>query len=422
MRFSVCNVAFAALFSTGGLALGGGQAAQGGASGAVAGSVAVRQSGQPVPGAVVSLEAPASRPCPTRQADSESIGCPPGSVMLVVRAPGFLDAHVGAVQVRAGDTAPIDVELDTTPNFMERVQVTATKTPLSIGDVAAQADIVDRATIESRGDQTLTQAIATSRASSSARSSASSSRVMLRGMPRGDHEFTNTLLLIDGVPQANSGNGARVVGLTINDASSIEVVRGPNSALCTAAPRSAARSTCGPPNPTAEAGVQRRVHGRSVRDAQGRGRVSGPVRELGRLLRLGRQGAEQRLLQRTRPADDYSDGNTAVLRQADVRAERESFGSVSVNHVDSDNSTPTNEPIIDGQLLHEHRPAVRSVLELQHPGSELQPGREPADVQLHRQLSPSARIVEVFGYRDVLQQFIDDGDFIGSPFDLRRIP
>src|SRR6476620_1806897 len=54
---------------------------------------------------------------------------------------------------------------------------------------------------------------------------------MLRGMPRGDPEFTNTLLLIDGVPQATSRNGSRVIGLTINDASSIEVVRGPNSAL-----------------------------------------------------------------------------------------------------------------------------------------------------------------------------------------------
>ena len=55
--------------------------------------------------------------------------------------------------------------------------------------------------------------------------------VLFRGMPRVGNEFTNTLLLIDGVPQTNSGNDARVVALPINDASSIEVVRGPNSAL-----------------------------------------------------------------------------------------------------------------------------------------------------------------------------------------------
>ncbi len=35
-----------------------------------------------------------------------------------------------------------------------------------------------------------------------------------------------------------------------------------------------------------------------------------------------------------------------------------------------------------------------------------------------RQLSPWARLVEVFGYRNVDQKFIHDGDFIGSPFDF----
>jgi len=33
------------------------------------------------------------------------------------------------------------------------------------------------------------------------------------------------------VPQTLSNNGARVIGLTTNDTSSIEIVRGPNSAL-----------------------------------------------------------------------------------------------------------------------------------------------------------------------------------------------
>ena len=107
-----------------------------GAAGAVAGSVAVRQSRQPVPGAVVSLEGTTLTAVVSQTGRFRIDNVPPGSVMLAVRAPGFLDAHVGAVQVRAGDTAQVDVELDVTPNFMERVQVTATKTPLSIGDVA----------------------------------------------------------------------------------------------------------------------------------------------------------------------------------------------------------------------------------------------------------------------------------------------
>ena len=49
-------------------------------------------------------------------------------------------------------------------------------------------------------------------------------------MPRGDPEFTNTLLLIDGIPQTTSRNASRVIGMTIYDANNIEVVRGPNTA------------------------------------------------------------------------------------------------------------------------------------------------------------------------------------------------
>jgi len=201
MRFRarrVCRFAIAVVFTASLVpaTLAGAQAAQAGGPGAVAGSVAVRQSGQPVPGAVVSLEGTSLTAVSNQTGRFRIDSVPPGSVMLVVRAPGFLDAHAGAVQVRAGDTAQIDVELDVTPNFMERVQVTATKTPLSIGDVPAQTDIVSRATIESRGDLTLTQAISHVPGAVVSTQLGIFESVMLRGMPRGDPEFTNTLLLI----------------------------------------------------------------------------------------------------------------------------------------------------------------------------------------------------------------------------------
>ena len=61
--------------------------------------------------------------------------------------------------MQAGQAFALTIELDTTPNFMEVVQVTATKTALSVGEVAAQTTIIDRDTIELQGDQTLTQAI-----------------------------------------------------------------------------------------------------------------------------------------------------------------------------------------------------------------------------------------------------------------------
>src|SRR6185503_4833062 len=85
---------------------------------------------------------------------------PAGAVVILVEAPGFLRQRVPGVTVRGNQSTPVVVELTPTPNFLDRVQVTATKTPLSAGEVAAQTDVVDRATLEARGVQSLTQAIA----------------------------------------------------------------------------------------------------------------------------------------------------------------------------------------------------------------------------------------------------------------------
>jgi hypothetical protein len=48
----------------------------------------------------------------------------------------------------------LTIELELTPNFMDRVQVTGSKTPLSVGDLpAAPTAIISRQTIDHRGDQ-----------------------------------------------------------------------------------------------------------------------------------------------------------------------------------------------------------------------------------------------------------------------------
>src|SRR3954471_18372102 len=70
------------------------QSVQSSAAGAVAGSVPVRQSGQPVPGAVVILEGTTLTAVSNQTGRFRIDSVPPGSVMLVVQAPGFLDAHV----------------------------------------------------------------------------------------------------------------------------------------------------------------------------------------------------------------------------------------------------------------------------------------------------------------------------------------
>jgi iron complex outermembrane receptor protein len=379
----------------------------------ITGTVLARTTGAAVPGAVVTVEGTNQTATTSGTGRFTIDNAPAGPVALTVEAPGFLRQRL--TDVRAGADM-LAIELDATPNFMDRVQVTATKTPLSIGDVAGQANVVERETIETRGDQTLTQAIANVPGVVVSTQLALFESVLLRGLPRAGNEFTNTLLLIDGVPQANSGNSARVVGLTINDASSIEVVRGPNSALYgrTAIGGSVNLRTADA-TPMHQANVEFTTG--EFAALKGIGRVSGPVNSWGGYyFSVGKEQNSGYFENLT--TDDYTVGNTAVFGKLTFTPDSRSYGSISINRVDSDNSTPTNEPIIEGRLLHEIDPRFDRFSNFNIPGPNYNQGETRLTFNYTRELSPWARLTEVFGYRDVLQEFVDDGDFIGSPYDL----
>jgi outer membrane receptor protein involved in Fe transport len=389
--------------------------AQAGA-GRITGVVVSKPSGQAIAGAEVSVEGGSLKAVTAGGGRFRLDGLPVGPVVLVVKAPGFLELRTADVAAHNDDTTQITVELEQTPNYLERVQVTATKTPLSVGDVAAQTDIVDRSVIDSRGDQTLVQAIEHVPGAVVSTQLGIFESVMLRGMPRGDPEFTNTLLLIDGVPQATSRNGSRVVGLTINDTSNIEIVRGPNSALYgrTAIGGSVNVRTA---DPAAAPEFNVDLTGGQLGTAKGLARVSGPISNWGGYyFSVGKERAGG--YYNTRTGGDYVDGNTAGFGKITFTPDSKSFGSVSFNRVDSDNSTPTNEPIVDGRLLHVVDPRFDRLTNFNVPGPNYHQDENRFTVNYQRQLSPWARVVEVFGYRKVDQKFIHDGDFIGAPFDL----
>ena len=200
-------------------------------TGTITGVVVARDGGQPVIDATVAVEGTSLTAVANGVGRFRLEGVPPGQVVIVATGPGFLELRVPDVRVTSNDATSLIVELEHTPNILERVQVTATKTELSIGDVAAQTDIVTRSTIDDRNHQSLVQSVSHVPGAVVATQLGMFESVQLRGMPRDGNEFTNTLLLIDGVPQVDSRNSARTVGLPIHDASSIEVVRGPNSAL-----------------------------------------------------------------------------------------------------------------------------------------------------------------------------------------------
>jgi outer membrane cobalamin receptor len=281
--------------------------AQGSGSG-IAGIVVSKLSGQAVADATVVVDG-GSVTATTNAGGRFRIDAQAGEVVLLVKAPGFLDLRTAAIPVRAGETSQVTVDLDLTPNYMERVQVTATKTPLSVGDVAAQTDIVDKAAIDSRGDQSLVQAIAHVPGAIVSTQLGVFESVMLRGMPRGDPEFTNTLLLVDGVPQTTSRNGSRVVGLTINDASNIEIVRGPNSALYgrTAIGGSVNVRTA---DPTATPELNIDLGGGQFGTGKGVAKVSGPIAQWGGYyFSLGKERTGG--YYNTKTGGDFVDGNVA---------------------------------------------------------------------------------------------------------------
>ena len=385
-------------------------------TGTIAGVVQSRVSRQPVPSARITIVGDSRETLTGPSGRFRLENVPAGPIEIIVRAAGYLELHAPPVQVLAASTVELTVELEPTLNILERVQVTATKESLVLGEVPAQTNVVDRNLIESRGDQTLTQAIAHIPGAVVSTQLGIFESVMLRGMPRGDPEFTNTLLLIDGVPQTLSNNGARIVAMPIYDATSIEIVRGPNSALY------GRTAIGGIVNIRTADPTPRRVVGLDLAAgefglAKGVGRVSGPLKTWGGYyLSAGAERNGGYFVNRT--TSEFSDSTRSMLGKLTFAPNRATFGSVSLNHVDSRNFTPTNEPIVDGTLLHVIDPRFDRRTNFNIPGPNYKQRETRVAVNLTRQLAPWASAVEVFGYRDVQHEFVEDGDFIAGPFDL----
>src|SRR5688572_27872836 len=381
------------------------------AANVLSGTVVARETGRPIADATVAVEGSGTMAITTAVGRFElAVQASPAN--LVVSAPGYLEMRVPGAQSQG----PLIIELERTPNYLETVQVTATKSPFRVGDIAAPTTTVERDTLERRGDQRLTEAVEHVPGAVVTTELGVFESVLFRGMPRVGNEFTNTLLLIDGVPQTNSGNDARVVALPINDASSIEVVRGPNSALYGRTAIGGAINVL-TADPTASPELKVDLVGGQFGTAKGVAAVSGPIQQWGGYyVSFGKERSGGYF--NNKVDTDFDMGNTAVFGKLKFAPNRRSFGAVTINRVSSDNSTPTNEPVINGQLLHELDPQFERFTSFNIPGPNYHQGETRFTVNYNVQLTNWARIVETFGYRDVQLKFIDDGDFIGEPYSL----
>ena len=93
-------------------------------TGTLEGAVVARENGEPAADAVVLVEGTSLVAVANGVGRFRLENVPAGPVVLVVQAQGFLDLRVPDVQVLQNQTLQLTVELETTPNYMERVQVT----------------------------------------------------------------------------------------------------------------------------------------------------------------------------------------------------------------------------------------------------------------------------------------------------------
>ena len=391
-------------------------------TGTIEGSVVDGVTDDAIAGAQVSVEGTGFSTSTSAVGRFTLSGLSAGGTIVRIDAPGFLPLRIADVRVGAGATIQLAVEMERTPNLFEQIQVTATKDPVSIGDLAVPATILESDSIERRGDLELTNAIENAPGLIVSGQLGPFESILMRGMPRSGNENETTLLLIDGVPQTDSRNSARVINLPIHDASRIEIIRGPNSALYgrTAIGGSVNVMTANP-TPTPEFSVD--LTGGSFGTFKAVATASGPISDWGGYYVATAGNRDHGYYEK-----DFGFGvdETSHFAKLTFFPDERSLGSVSFNRVISDNSTATNEPIVidpdtnEFGLLHDVDPDFVRLSNLNIPGTNYHQEETRVTLNFTRQLTSRISLTEILGYRAIQYKFIDDGDFIGSPFDLTR--
>jgi iron complex outermembrane receptor protein len=274
--------------------------------------------------------------------------------------------------------------------------------------------VVDREDIEARGDVELIDALENTTGLMHTAQAGSFESIELRGMPRGGNEFETTLLLIDGVPQTDSRNSARVINLPIDNADAVEVVHGPNSALYGRTAIGGAINVI-TAQPTAEPRATAEMQMGQFGHLKGAVSASGPVEDWAGYF-LSWSATENDGFYSGDPAYDVDE--TAVFAKFTFTPDPAGQAMVSVNSVSSDNSLPTGVPVIAGQLLSHLQPSFDPLSNLNLPTANFHQEELRLTSTYDRRLGEAFSFKNTFGYRDIQYKFEESGDIIGAPFDI----
>jgi iron complex outermembrane receptor protein len=384
------------------------------ALGMIIGTVSERGSLQPLAQALVVVSGTDRSVTTNARGQFRITKLAPGTRELEVTALGYRTAATGPVAVALDSKTRVSITMESEPLVVERLIVTAMKTARNSAEVAALTTVVDREDIDARGDVELVDALELAPGLMHTAQVNAFESIELRGMPREGNEFETTLLLIDGVPQTDSRNSARVINLPIDHADAVEVVNGPNSALY-------GRTALGgviniiTAQPTARPRVSADMQVGEFDHIRGAVRASGPLRDrAGYFLSWSSSGNGG--FYSGDPAYDVDE--TSVFAKFAITPDDRSEAWISVNSVTSDNSLPTSVPVVNGELLSDIEPQFKLLDNINLPTANYHQEELRLTAHYTRDLGRTISFTNTASYRDIQYKFEESGDIIGAPFDL----
>ena len=375
--------------------------------GSIRGTVVDRSTGTPLDHVRVQLQGTTLSAQTTDSGAFVFAAVPAGVYYLVATRIGYEAPSPVRVQVTAGGTASVELRLPPAPMMLGSVVVTATKTETAVRDVPAAVEVVDQAALAASGAKTVLEALRSVTGVTDASFGENFQSIQLRGLPRLGNENETVLLLIDGVPQTDSRNSARLTTMPIDNVGGIEVVKGPNSALYgrTAIGGVINFITNDPPTqPEFRAGVQTgawdyiRVHTSAGAPTDGAG--SGYL--------VSWQG-EQRESFLTPTTKKHESSIFGKFKQ--VVDSKTQFW-ITANYASSIGGTPAPIPYDNGRLLSDVDPRFSLYTNLNLPYAAYNQDEVRVSAQVTRQLSPMTRLSNTTGYRHFKYQFVNDGDCV----------
>lgn len=384
------------------------------ATGVIVGTVSQEGSLQPIAQAIVLVSGTGQVATTNASGQFRITNVAPGTRELQVTALGYLAVSTEPLTVTLGAEASIAITMESQPLVLDRLIITATKNARSTRRVAALVTVVEREEIDARGDLELVNALEATPGLMHTDQAGSFESIELRGMPRGGNEFETTLLLIDGVPQTDSRNSARVINLPIDNAIAIEIVHGPNSALYG---RTAIGGTINviTAQPTVTPRIRAELQAGEFGHVKGAVSASGPLQDRAGYYVSWSSGGNKGFY----TGDDVYDVNeTSVFAKFAVTPDDKSNAWISVNSVTSDNSLPTNVPIVNGELLSDLEPQFNLLDNINLPTANYHQEELRLTAYYNRDLGADISFTNTASYRDIQYKFEESGDIIGAPFDL----